>query len=315
MSEEIEYLNYILREENKHAYSGPKTLFRYRSFNENNLDSLLKDYVFLCPAENLDDETECMATINLSDIVEYETNGLNKYFVGRLLSMIKPHCSKDVFNQIYSVISMYMDRNGAFRNNQLLEAGYEISQLVPDFDETIFVNVLKNSQDISNDPNKMQWIEKLINLALDARKNIGVCSLSKRNDIEKMWQKYADNETGYCIEYDLSNYDNPNVFPVIYGDERETNVIIAVTSMYVGILINAMSNNQLQGDISEYFRLFLSKLKKWEYQEEWRILGDANARIKAPTIKRIILGKNASENNAKIIRDYCLSKSIEFIQR
>ena len=315
MEEEIGYLNYILRDGGKHAYSGPKTLFRYRSFNENNIDSLQKDYVFLCPAEKLDDETECMTTINTSDIVEYETNGLNKYFVGRLLSMVRPYCSEETFNQIYSVISMNMDRNGSFRNNQLLETGLEISQLVPEFDEAIFVNVLKNAQDISNNPDKMQWVNTLIGIAVDARKNIGVCSLSKRNDIEEMWNKYADKEAGYCIEYDLSNYDNPNVFPVIYGDKRETNVIIAVTSMYVGILINAMSNNQLQGDVSEYFRLFLSKYKKWEYQEEWRILGDAGTKIDAPAVKRIFLGKNVSEDNAKIIKDYCLSHKIECIQR
>ena len=315
MNDDINYVNALLREGNLHRYFGPNTLYRYRAFNEYNLDSLQKGYVFLCAAENLDDETECMATITTSDITECSTNGVAKYFVGKLLSKIKPLCSKDDFNKILGVINKYMHRNGRFGNTQLFEAAGEISEYCPQFDEAEFINVIKNAQDIENNPQVMQQMGKLIELALAARKTVGVCSLSKRCDIEEMWQKYADNDAGYCIEYDLSNYQNSNVFPVIYNDERETNVVVAVVSVFIGAFINAMSNNQLQGDVSEYFRLFLSKYTKWAYQEEWRILGDANTKIEAPAIKRIILGRNVTEDNAKIIKDYCSSKSIECIQR
>lgn len=44
-------------------------------------------------------------------------------------------------------------------------------------------------------------------MALNAKTDMGLCSLSESPNIEKMWGNYyANDETGYCIEYDVSNY-------------------------------------------------------------------------------------------------------------
>ena len=66
-----------------------------------------------------------------------------------------------------------------------------------------------------------------------------------------MWDNYAANSTGYCIEYDLSDYElAKNVLPVIYQNERETNIIIQLVGSFIGQMITGFSNGQIRSNSS-----------------------------------------------------------------
>lgn len=69
-------------------------------------------------------------------------------------------------------------------------------------------------------------------------------------------------------------------------------------------MITVFSNWQIKADSSHFIRLFLTKYTKWAYQNEWRFLGYANEKTKAPKIKTIYLGKNVTTENEKKIREY-----------
>ena len=47
----------------------------------------------------------------------------------------------------------------------------------------------------------------------------------------------------------------------------------------------------------------MTKNTIWDYQKEWRLLGDANTKLKAPKIKTIYLGKNVSKENKEKINE------------
>ena len=51
-----------------------------------------------------------------------------------------------------------------------------------------------------------------------------------------------------------------------------------------------------------------SKDSDWEYQDEWRLIGDANTKLKPFKIKAIYLGFDVDENNEKMILDYAARK-------
>lgn len=86
--------------------------------------------------------------------------------------------------------------------------------------------------------------------------------------------------------------------------------------LFVNQAINAIITNDL--DESNYFyyaiKANISRLKTLDsgttsgrenmYQKEWRFLGHANEKPKAPKIKTIYLGKNVSAENEKKIREY-----------
>ena len=76
-------------------------------------------------------------------------------------------------------------------------------------------------------------------------------------------------------------------------------------------MIFGFSHGEINTDVSQFIRLFLTKNTKWAYQHEWRLLGDADTKAKAPKIKRIILGKQVSEENRKMMVDYANENGIE----
>ena len=74
----IDYLNKYLKSGVDFVYAGPTFLYKYRSFDQFTYDMLKNKYLYLCPADKLDDETECTATIDANSIVDMNTNSLKR---------------------------------------------------------------------------------------------------------------------------------------------------------------------------------------------------------------------------------------------
>ena len=124
MDESIKYLNELLRDGIHFPYRGPNTLFKYREFNDYNIDSLLNDYVFLCPAERLDDETELSVNLDYSQIAELETGCFKKTFVWKVVEMIKQYCDDATYNRIVQILSRVIRKDGTVRRNFLIDSAY-----------------------------------------------------------------------------------------------------------------------------------------------------------------------------------------------
>ena len=61
--EKKKYLNSFFNNVKAFLYGGPKSLFKYRPFDAFAFDILENKYLYLCPAENEDDETECESVL------------------------------------------------------------------------------------------------------------------------------------------------------------------------------------------------------------------------------------------------------------
>lgn len=107
--------------------------------------------------------------------------------------------------------------------------------------------------------------ESLKNI-LSHNNRIGIYSLSKSSIDELLWAHYANSHKGFCIEYDLDLlmnsyvYENKYSFPVIYNENPSELSLKDISS--------ASKNNDL------IQKIFGSKSKKWEYEEEYRIITD-----------------------------------------
>ena len=309
-NEKLNYINYILMNRDA-SYKGPASLFKYRPFDEYTFDMLENKYLFLCVAEKLDDPTECMTSLNMQNLYDLERDGLKRQCVFQIMELIRPYTSKENFEQIQMLISQVLNRNGTVRPNHLLDIQPEIDELVPGVNTAPIVNYLVNIPEKLDEPGTNEQIKTLILGAYEARQKMGICSLCEDSDNEYMWENYAGKNSGYCVEFDFSDFKTPNIlFPVIYQDERETNIVMSIVANFIGQMIFGMSSHQIKLDTSQYLRLFITKYKQWEYQNEWRILGDANTRTPAPKIKRIILGADASAKNKEAVRKFCNENNI-----
>lgn len=153
-------------------------------------------------------------------------------------------------------------------------------------------------------------------LALDARKDMGICSLSELKDSQQFWTEYAQNETGYCVEYDLTDYENlVFLYPVIYEDDRKTNIANNIVLSFIGEMIFGMSNGQIMADRTPYMQMFLTKNTIGDYQKEWRLLGDANQKVKAPKINAIYIGEKALKENKEKLIVFCKERNIDIKEK
>ena len=100
-ADRIEYLNrYVKGGGVNFSYAGPNYLYKYRPFDQYTYDMLENNYLFLCPANKLDDETECIATIYMNSLIDLNTNSLKRIGLEQIIRMIKPYTSEENYNQI-----------------------------------------------------------------------------------------------------------------------------------------------------------------------------------------------------------------------
>ena len=293
----------------------PEHLYKYRPFDKYAFDMLEKGELFLCKAENLDDTEECLATLALDDYGDEKKLSFN--VVEGILDFFQPLFPKENFEKAKHIVYQTLNHNGIIRANSLIDAFPALQALAPGQDISMFINALKMIPEEMSSPVIELSGEKMIALAYMARQEMGICSLSMLANSEQMWKDYADNSSGYCIEYEFDKDYRylSDTYPVVYSDERKPDIYYAILYSLLGQFVYKMTNGLMNADKTHYIRLFLTKdKKKWGQQEEWRILGNANELIEAPKITSIRLGKNVSKENREKMEKFCAKRGIVLLE-
>lgn len=311
--EKIAYLNKIIQSKDNYSYGGPAILYKYRSFNEYSFPMLERRTVYLSPATKLDDETECDVSFELSDFYEMKTNNLKRLCIDEILEYLRPYCSESVFEEIKYKVYRTMTPDGNIRRHFLLDLAGDIQDAAPGVDTAPLINWLGGIPEKFDDEKNKTQIEFLIGLANNAKNKLGICALGEEENNEDLWNRYGDQRRGYCIEYDVSNYElNKAIFPVVYDADREKSIVMILVKNILGQYIRGFTHNEIQPDISQFIRLFISKYPEWERQNEWRLLGDADVEIPGPKIKRIIIGRNVLKENKEKLIKWCDDNKIPY---
>ena len=152
-------------------------------------------------------------------------------------------------------------------------------------------------------------LQKIINQANacidfinDLENNVGIYSLSKRNDIESLWAYYSNGHKGFCIEYDAEKLINclrkDNNFysftNVVYKNDRY--------SPSMDEFINITSNQEGVNRI--YLDYYSVKSKAWEKEEEVRFVFSTSRMYKhidKSFIKAIYIGARCSDEDRRLI--------------
>ena len=289
----------------------PKILYKYRPFDKFTYDMLENKYFYLCPAKNLDDPSECTVSFNVQDYMDIHTEQLNALCVFNILQMLKPYTTAENFEQCKNIVANILTADGVVRRDWVLDAFFEMQRLAPSVNIAPFVNWLGNIPEKINEPNVRAQIEKLFLFARNAREETGICSLTQLKDDEAMWNDYADKSSGYCVEYDMTQCECKELlFPVVYKDNRQNNILMTIISDFIGQMIIGMSYGQINADRSKFLKMFLTKDTKWKHQEEWRLIYHANEKLPTPPVKSIYLGKNVKDKDKKQMTSFCEKSKI-----
>lgn len=137
-----------------------------------------------------------------------------------------------------------------------------------------------------------------------------------------MWKMYSNNDTGYCIEYEVPSNNTAeylnhlkNIFPVIYSNKPTIDIIELIQVIFSSILFSDFSSKKMVEEINKKItRVFTTKSKEWSFQDEWRLFGEPNDKVSSFPIKSIYLGKRVSNINKKKMKNLCKKNNIILYQ-
>ena len=282
----------------------PKSFFKYRRFDKYTSEMIEEQYLYLAPADTLDDPCECLFDFDLSELFDDKgamTSFCYQTIVEAVISFVPEGQKEKAREYAYSCVNP----DYTFNRRKAIEIFQQHPEELRGIDAVKLINALSECSDLSNSPQLDQSFSKLLCIARDAQKEIGVCSLTENPKSQVMWAMYGGTYEGYCVEYDFANDVEAaiNTFPVIYEDARTNNVTTVLMQLFLSGLVEQLSNGKLETDQTQYFRLLLTKNEEWAFQDEWRVLDAANTKVAAPPIKAIYIGHKASQRNVDLILD------------
>jgi hypothetical protein len=120
----------------------------------------------------------------------------------------------------------------------------------------------------------------------DLRREINVCCFSEKRDDILMWSHYADMHRGYCIEFDKNSDFFNTVMKVEYA------------SIYPKL------NRFTTPKEKQTSTVVTTKYSEWEYEQEWRILGDHGAHpFTGDCVKGVIFGCKMRNHDKQTMRN------------
>ena len=236
---------------------------------------------------------DLMTTV-LSDPNIAPSLGVSAAMMPKLLANISEDGKLHILNQD-STLQDFAVANGIAEDADEIELILRLSNKINPELESAALDVQKLLDDW--DQKVAGGIEKLF--------LIGCLCTSYKNRL--MWSHYADSHKGFCIEYDFSKKSqdtlNQMPLPVIYSKVRP---LIPWEAAFDKTPEN-MENAARQLTIG-----VLTKDSDWSYENEWRILIDAEdqAEVKMPHISCIYLGAAIEEENRNTILEIARRKQI-----
>lgn len=149
-------------------------------------------------------------------------------------------------------------------------------------------------------------LHKAFENLLSVNKKIGIYSLSKSYLDELLWAHYANSHKGFCIKYDsdllLASFktEREYSFSVSYGNNPPEITIKDLPIKYDGLI----------------FKLTAYKSKRWEYEQEYRIITDnfGKQSYDHEAIKSIYFGLRMELSQKMEVMKRLSNRSIKFYQ-
>ncbi len=309
-----DFLNYV-------SAKLPSKLYRFRQCSQNNISAFYKDELWFSNGSLMNDDFDARLFYDKKKICEWLNSAIAEdgslKVVESLLNMDKvPPQLMSIFPNAESLFNLLKNMP---RDNIIFISSQIINSISGNID-----NGLKNITD-------------------DVQSRTKFACFTEKIYSDMMWGHYANNATGFALEYKFDNYiitykkaDDQrntiwgNLFPILYDNQRMDTTAYAIYLFQVYFLKNVMQINgfpytdQLINMIlpcpDEFMvtKLAIKKSNDWKPEKEWRMFYTTNNSLwnseKCSCVKQkpsaVYLGRKISDINKKIILDIANEKGI-----
>ena len=145
------------------------------------------------------------------------------------------------------------------------------------------------------------------------RRSVGILSMSARRDSLLMWSHYADKHAGLCLEFRRVGDFMVRALPVVYSlDYPELDFFQVEGLVHREDEVGAAAQRRVVE------RIYLSKSKDWEYEQEWRIVDPVAGRGFQPfpseVLSGITFGCRTSPDDQRRVREWLGAHSVRLYQ-
>lgn len=269
----------------------PQKLYKFREVNDNALQNLMSDTVWLCSADKYNDPYECATTWCVTDLLReagkkdlemiIELTGLEKQM--SLVDLERVRAAHDPIREIARALLAKEDKISEEQQQKLLEVSMQSV-------EHISKEGISQANEFS-------------------QRGMKICSFSARVDSIVMWGHYAKSHTGFVVEYDISTWARDDIrrrilHPVVYRQE-----LFDATEYHLQALAG-QGFNYLFGTIAA-----IHKSPDWSYEDEWRFvlpMGEsfADQNYPMPKPSGLYLGSRIKREDMKRLADISAEKGI-----
>ncbi|MFA6196462.1 MAG: DUF2971 domain-containing protein [Sulfurimonas sp.] len=179
--------------------------------------------------------------------------------------------------------------------------------------DILIVQIEKMVEKFPHISNKMDNFKKNLKASLSHIYTSGVYSLSKSHLDELLWAHYANSHKGFCIEYELDTLLKFNKETVFKTDEL---FYFDVEYKFDPYAFTTRDMDDL-GDRTDFMKKMLGiKSKKWDYEDEFRIISIQSGIIKYDyrAVKSIYFGLKMEEEQKDEIMRKLQGRGIKYYQ-
>lgn len=274
----------------------PKTLYKFRKFNDLTIKSIIEDTIFFALPETFNDPLDCQPVVEATS-TDCALYSIYKRLVSqRIEQEITPNYAPLVspgesFIAGFSRLNDEVHRlTGSVMEDTLGSACLGKSAGSDDGHETLTAILVKRIQD-----------------ELRKREQRGVFCLSASNTNVLMWSHYGDDHQGLCLGYSvpeqITGHHKYKVHKVNYAGSR------IVKTQDLDLMLGGDANSRDAIDEAAY----LAKAEAWSYEDEWRILGPAGNQKGILNLKEIIFGFRCPEYVRTTIKSIISTSGREII--
>lgn len=287
------------------------------------IQALENNTVYLEEVKKFDDNYDCTLSINEKEFARLRIT----YYAENCGMKVAEEwnyekCAEEFAHFLYQEINKGHELEHIFGINPLTQNGIN-SSMYKDMTKEIFCLRLKLSltQNNQNDAWPRAFYEAIHNEYLDmveVMDRFRIACFTTSPYMINMWSNhYADNNKGFCIEYQMPDLNHrtdnlcSHIFPIVYSDARKD-----VLNKCMVSLNDDMDKDYLAA-IYKYGVLAKSK-SIWGQQDEWRLVSCDNMladdyNCKFYPITKVYLGERMEKDNRRMIIDICERKGIPYV--
>lgn len=298
----------------------PKHLYKYRKSGKlGRIDFYIGERkIYTASFNNLNDKFEGVTPATKQRILTFDGESMCRYYKDSIIRILKerfPSLDEKVAVKIFDlIIEEHFDKNAIYKRSAMLVKDTERKQL-----KTIISALSYIFEKMDTELNSNKDFAKGMRMLMDINNEMGAYCMCDTLSNDGLWALYADDFSGYCIEYDLTDPCKSkgsirfisNLYPVKYVKKKDDDWFKPLFEMTIKTInIDGKANQFNSGILFNHWMIkaLCSKKDTWSGEREWRALGKANTSYMGPLISSIIVGHNICKDDFMKISEYAKKK-------